>query len=132
MLFVLRIVLLRASRGWISIFVAWDGLGITRFFLVIYYCNWDSISGAMVTVITNRLGDVILFIVVVYLLVEIKNINSFIIPMGILLLAAITKSAQVPFRSWLPKAIAAPTPVRRLVHRRTLVTAGLFLITKFE
>jgi len=49
-----------------------------------------------------------------------------------LILTAFTKRAQFPFRGWLPKAIRAPTPVRSLVHRRTLVTAGLILIINFN
>lgn len=49
-----------------------------------------------------------------------------------LVLTAFTKRAQFPFRSWLPKAMRAPTPVRSLVHRRTLVTAGLILLINFN
>jgi len=56
----------------------------------------------------------------------------FLVYFFILVLTSFTKRAQFPFRRWLPKAMSAPTPVRALVHRRTLVTAGLFLLIKYN
>ena len=78
--------------------------------------------------ITNRIGDYFLVISLSNLVVE--KVRYRLIITSILILARITKSAMVPFSRWLPKAIAAPTPVSALVHSRTLVTAGIVLLMK--
>jgi NADH-ubiquinone oxidoreductase chain 5 len=118
-----------------SIIISWDLLGISSFFLVLFYNNWDSCSGSINTVLTNRLGDYFIFIffggslIGCYSIVDHSLFRDYL---GLLLIfTAFTKRAQFPFRSWLPKAISAPTPVSSLVHSRTLVTAGLILLINF-
>lgn len=121
-----------------TILLGWDGLGITSFILVIYYQNPKSLAAGIITALRNRVGDAALLIRIGWTLnqghwsishILSTKINYLIIP--IIILAAITKRAQIPFSSWLPAAIAAPTPVSALVHSSTLVTAGVFLLLRF-
>lgn len=136
LLFIVSMILLSVSSRIFIIFIAWDGLGVTSFFLVMFYLNWDSISGAMVTVLTNRLGDYCLFWFISSLFFTgyfvFSSLYFVVCLVFILVVTSFTKRAQFPFRSWLPKAMSAPTPVRALVHSRTLVTAGLFLLIKYN
>nr|AOW68750.1 NADH dehydrogenase subunit 5 [Plectus acuminatus] len=134
-LFILSMVMLALADSVYMLFIAWDGLGVSSFFLVMYYMNWDSISGAMVTVMTNRLGDYCLFwFISSFFFCSVYSSMLFAASglFFILLVTSFTKSAQFPFSSWLPKAMSAPTPVSALVHSSTLVTAGLFLLMKFS
>ena len=109
--------------------IGWDGLGITSFLLVIYYKNRKSLGSGMITALTNRLGDCFFLL----LLGIFFYINSYHYIFCLLLIfTSITKRAQVPFSSWLPSAMAAPTPVRALVHSSTLVTAGVYLLLRFN
>ncbi|MDG6100206.1 hypothetical protein EXU34_22365, partial [Alteromonas sp. ZYF713] len=88
--------------------------------------------GAINTALTNRLGDYFIFVFFGlsvfrgYYFLRFRIFRSYI--SLLLLLTAFTKRAQFPFRSWLPKAIRAPTPVRSLVHSRTLVTAEVIYL----
>nr|AKS04262.1 NADH dehydrogenase subunit 5 [Parasagitta elegans] len=109
--------------------IGWDCLGITSFLLVIYYKNRKALGSGMITVLTNRIGDC--FFLGLLVLQFSVLLDSYIFTV-LLLLASMTKSAQFPFSSWLPAAMAAPTPVSALVHSSTLVTAGVYLLIRFN
>nr|AQX44518.1 NADH dehydrogenase subunit 5 [Gnathostoma sp. MMS-2017] len=134
--FVMSMFSLIFSSSCLTMLLSWDLLGISSFFLVLFYNNWDSCSGAMNTVLTNRLGDYFLFVFFYggfFSSYFFDSMIYFVSAMLIMLLwASFTKSAQFPFSSWLPKAMSAPTPVSSLVHSSTLVTAGLILIMNFK
>ena len=138
LLFVLSINILIYFPRLVVLLLGWDGLGLVRFLLVIYYQNSKSLGAGMITALTNRIGDAILLLAVGLSL----NRNNWIviniwdsvyrnIIIVSLIVARITKRAQFPFSRWLPAAIAAPTPVSALVHSSTLVTAGVFLLVRF-
>lgn len=140
LIFVISINMLIYIPNILCLLIGWDGLGITSFILIIYYNNPRSLRAGILTIITNRLGDVFLLISIritmntgeflpIFHLVT--NKYFFYQWFGILV-AAITKRAQLPFSSWLPAAIAAPTPVSALVHSSTLVTAGIFILYRFN
>jgi NADH-ubiquinone oxidoreductase chain 5 len=118
----------------LTLFIGWDGLGVTSYILVKYYLNWKATNGALTTVLTNRIGDACLFFYFVSFISYASPQTTFfglsLVPL-VLSIGAFTKRAQVPFRSWLPIAIRAPTPVSALVHSSTLVTAGVFLLLKY-
>lgn len=141
-LFVVSMLLIILSPNMISILLGWDGLGLVSYALVVYYQNVKSANAGILTVLSNRLGDVailvtiswivnygrwdFLYLQMMYTSMEIKYILVLVV------LAGITKSAQLPFSAWLPAAIAAPTPVSSLVHSSTLVTAGVYLLIRFN
>lgn len=128
--FLVVIIMFNLIYGFHLLFFVWDILGIISFFLVIYYLNWDSLSGSLRTVISNRWGDLFLiyFLVIEY---SISSRNLINIKTFFLFLGELTKRSQFPFFGWLVKAMVAPTPVRSLVHSRTLVVSGCFLIFVF-
>nr|YP_009725892.1 NADH dehydrogenase subunit 5 [Dianemobius fascipes]QHQ73089.1 NADH dehydrogenase subunit 5 [Dianemobius fascipes] len=140
LMFVFSMMMMIISPNLISILLGWDGLGLVSYCLVIYYQNEYSYSAGMLTAMSNRVGDVGLLISIAWMLncgswnfyyyMEVDKMEFSMISMMVML-AAMTKSAQIPFSSWLPAAMAAPTPVSALVHSSTLVTAGVYLLIRF-
>nr|WRO45173.1 NADH dehydrogenase subunit 5 [Taocantharis businskae] len=142
-LFVISMMFLIISPNLISILLGWDGLGLISYCLVIYYQNVKSFNAGMLTALSNRIGDVALLMSIAWMMnygswnfiyyLDFKSNDycmNFI--MIFVILAGMTKSAQIPFSSWLPAAMAAPTPVSSLVHSSTLVTAGVYLLIRFN
>nr|URH16548.1 NADH dehydrogenase subunit 5 [Leptomyxotermes doriae] len=143
LMFVVSMLFLIISPNIISILLGWDGLGLVSYLLVIYYQNVKSYGAGMLTVLSNRIGDVALLMVIawminfgswsfIYYLEFMSNSFEMELISFLVVLAAMTKSAQIPFSSWLPAAMAAPTPVSALVHSSTLVTAGVYLLIRFS
>lgn len=141
--FIVSIFLLVVSPNIVSILLGWDGLGLVSYCLVIYYPTKKSNSAGIITVISNRVGDICILLIISWM--GIMGDFSFIpwtmtetvlrdsrVLSVMVVLAAITKRAQFPFSAWLPAAIAAPTPVSALVHSSTLVTAGVYLLIRFS
>nr|YP_010959080.1 NADH dehydrogenase subunit 5 [Pseudophilothrips ichini]WND64423.1 NADH dehydrogenase subunit 5 [Pseudophilothrips ichini] len=137
-LFVFSMMMLILTINMMSILIGWDGLGLVSYILIIFFQSDKSKNSGMLTLMLNRIGDIliifsswILFCIGGLNFLFFYNISNKMITLFIIL-ASMTKSAQIPFSSWLPAAMAAPTPVSSLVHSSTLVTAGIYLMIRFN
>lgn len=134
LLFILAMCFLLLSSNLWRLFIGWDGLGVSSYCLVIYYLNWKSQNRGQLTILSNRVGD--LFLLVLLGIRVVENWSSQFFSrlewkeslICLLIFLAFTKRAQFPFSSWLPAAMAAPTPISSLVHSSTLVAAGVVLV----
>lgn len=121
-----------------GLIIGWDGLGVSSFLLVIYYNNIRSLRSGVLTIYINRFGDVLLILSFLFTFSLAEHYSYFFMNYFfpycfyiLFILSGLTKRAQLPFCSWLPAAMSAPTPVSSLVHSSTLVTAGVFLLVRF-
>nr|AOY39559.1 NADH dehydrogenase subunit 5 [Scolytinae sp. BMNH 1040331] len=141
LLFIFSMMMMIMSMNMVSILLGWDGLGLVSYVLVIYYQNVKSYNAGLLTALSNRVGDAALLMSIALMVdcgswnfmnfmeTDFKYLNLIFM---FCILAAFTKSAQIPFSSWLPAAMAAPTPVSALVHSSTLVTAGVYLLIRIS
>nr|YP_010535774.1 NADH dehydrogenase subunit 5 [Rhipicephalus maculatus]QLD97292.1 NADH dehydrogenase subunit 5 [Rhipicephalus maculatus]UYB78816.1 NADH dehydrogenase subunit 5 [Rhipicephalus maculatus] len=137
LLFILSMLLLILMPNAFMLILGWDGLGLVSYCLVIFYQSVNSYNSGMMTIISNRIGDVMVIMMIIFSInfnsFDLMTFKSFELIWGMMIIiAGLTKSAQIPFSAWLPAAMAAPTPVSALVHSSTLVTAGVYLLIRFD
>jgi len=129
LVFLFSVFALVFSGSLLALLVSWDLLGFSSLFLVFFYRSRSCLAGGLLSGLTNRLGEV-LFLAVLGLTAGSCGLRMYCV-LILLIIVSFTKSAQLPFSSWLLAAMSAPTPVSALVHSSTLVTAGIWLLLRF-
>ncbi|QOR73571.1 NADH-quinone oxidoreductase subunit L [Cruoricaptor ignavus] len=146
-LFIFSMLLLVLGNNYLILFIGWEGVGICSYLLIgFWFKNWEYGKAARKAFIMNRIGDLGLLIgiflianqfgAIDYLTVRNASANFdvdapiLIFICASLFIGAIGKSAQFPLFTWLPDAMAGPTPVSALIHAATMVTAGIYLVVR--
>ena len=144
-LFVFSMLLLVMGGNYIIMFIGWEGVGLCSYLLIGFWFKDNSNNdAARKAFIMNRMGDFGFLLAVFWMIAklgttsyhdvfdQVSKLSSFDIT-GITLLlfvGAAGKSAQIPLYTWLPDAMAGPTPVSALIHAATMVTAGIYMIAR--
>ncbi|MDB5207964.1 MAG: nuoL [Flavisolibacter sp.] len=146
-LFVFSMLLLVMGANYIIMFIGWEGVGLCSYLLIGYWFkNIDYTKAAKKAFVMNRIGDLGFLLAVFWIISKIGSVNysdvlttaglarfstGDIVGITLLLfLGATGKSAQIPLYTWLPDAMAGPTPVSALIHAATMVTAGIYMIAR--
>ena len=146
-LFIFFMLLLVMGSNYLIMFIGWEGVGLCSYLLIgFWYSNPDYADAAKKAFIMNRIGD-LGFLIGIFLLIAYFGSSEFseIFPRAVathgieipftlitllLFVGAVGKSAQLPLFTWLPDAMAGPTPVSALIHAATMVTAGVYMIAR--
>ncbi|NAW51158.1 NADH-quinone oxidoreductase subunit L [Elizabethkingia argentiflava] len=146
-LFVFSMLLLVMGSNYLILFIGWEGVGVCSYLLIgFWYSNVEYGKAARKAFIMNRIGDLALLIGIFAIAYEVHAVDYLSIAQhapkfeynGIaiifittsLFIGAMGKSAQIPLFTWLPDAMAGPTPVSALIHAATMVTAGIYLVVR--
>ena len=151
-LFIAAMMILVSGDSYLMLFVGWEGVGLCSFLLIGFWYemdtlarpSWANSNAAVKAFVTNRIGD-FGFLIAGFIMFwtfgsfqfdEVFEAAEHVAP-GIIvaitlfmLVGVAGKSAQIPLYVWLPDAMAGPTPVSALIHAATMVTAGVYLITR--
>ncbi|MBI4760970.1 MAG: NADH-quinone oxidoreductase subunit L [Chloroflexota bacterium] len=151
-LFIAMMMILVSGDSYLMLFVGWEGVGLCSFLLIGFWYDMDTLgrpswansNAAKKAFVTNRVGD-FGFLIAAFLMFwafgsfqfdEVFEAAHAVAPGVIvaitlfMLIGVAGKSAQIPLYVWLPDAMAGPTPVSALIHAATMVTAGVYLITR--
>jgi NADH-quinone oxidoreductase subunit L len=144
-LFIFFMLLLVLGSNYIIMFVGWEGVGLCSYLLIgFWFKNTEYNNAAKKAFIMNRIGDLGFLLGIILIFVQFGSINylevfnrtsgvsgTMITAIALLLfVGAMGKSAQIPLYTWLPDAMAGPTPVSALIHAATMVTAGIYMIVR--
>ncbi len=146
-LFVFSMLLLVLGANYLIMFIGWEGVGLCSYLLIGYWFkNKDFSTAGRKAFIMNRIGDFGFLLAVFWMIRHFGSLNFTDVlgkaagmPLNdttlvgitmLLFLGAVGKSAQIPLYTWLPDAMAGPTPVSALIHAATMVTAGIYMIAR--
>ena len=147
-LFVAAMLLLVMADNLLLLYLGWEGVGVCSYLLVgFWYRNPDNGAAARKAFIVTRVGDTAMALGLFLLFTELGTLDIQalmaaandrwevgdtlpVLATALLLGGAVGKSAQLPLHTWLPDAMAGPTPVSALIHAATMVTAGVYLIAR--
>jgi NADH-quinone oxidoreductase subunit L len=146
-LFVFSMLLLVMGANYVILFIGWEGVGLCSYLLIGYWFKNEGYNkAANKAFIMNRIGDLAFLIAIFWIISKVGNVNydsvfTFADKGGfnagdittitiLLFIGATGKSAQIPLYTWLPDAMAGPTPVSALIHAATMVTAGIYMIAR--
>ncbi|MEI9920462.1 MAG: NADH-quinone oxidoreductase subunit L [Bacteroidota bacterium] len=142
-LFVFFMLLLVMGSNYLIMFVGWEGVGLCSYLLIgFWFRNQEYNSAANKAFIMNRIGDLGMLIGIVMIFMNYGSLDYGTVFGGnhntaitttitlLLFVGAMGKSAQIPLYTWLPDAMAGPTPVSALIHAATMVTAGIYMVVR--
>ncbi len=144
-LFVFFMILLVIGNNYMITFIGWEGVGLCSYLLIgFWYKNTAYNNAAKKAFIMNRIGDLGFLLGIILIFVTFGSVTytdifakagtvstATVTTIALLLfIGAMGKSAQLPLYTWLPDAMAGPTPVSALIHAATMVTAGIFMVVR--
>ena len=152
-LFIFSMLLLVMGANYIIMFIGWEGVGLCSYLLIgFWFKRTDYNNAAKKAFIMNRIGDLGVLLAVFWMMQKFGTVNftdlfkaiadqhaagtlsindPALVGITLLLFVGATgKSAQIPLYTWLPDAMAGPTPVSALIHAATMVTAGIYMIAR--